>query len=63
MSQVAHVLANDTGEPAAFWSARLRELLDGGANPTLEELIRIEGLLSTPRPASGDTSRDDPPLL
>lgn len=63
MSQVAHVLAAGTGDSAAFWSARLRELLDGDANPTLEELIRIEGLLSTPRPPADDPSRDAPPLF
>jgi len=52
LSQVAQVLATDTGSTATFWSTRLRELLEGAANPTLEELIRIEGLLATPRPPS-----------
>ena len=52
LSQVAQVLATDTGDTATFWSARLRDLLEGTANPTLEELIRIEGLLATPRPPS-----------
>lgn len=49
LTQIATVLAHDLGGSADSWTARLREILDGAANPSLDLLIRIEGFLSVPR--------------
>ncbi len=59
LTQIATVLASDLGGTPDQWTARLREILDGSANPSLDLLIRIEGFLSTPR----DTTPEPGPSL
>ena len=46
LSQTALVLSQEDGGSCEEWSARLRNLLDGGETPSLELLTRIDAILS-----------------
>ena len=55
LTQTATALAASEGGTVEHWRGRLREILDGGEQPSIELLTRIDALLagpSTPRPNS-----------
>lgn len=54
LSQVAAVLALESGEPSDTWRQRLRDLLDGGGTPSLDLLMRIDLILAKPSKCSMD---------
>lgn len=58
LSQLATILAAETGETPEQWSLRLRELLDGGDPPSLDLLMRIDLLLSAPATPAAKSGGD-----
>ncbi len=46
LTQTATVLANEQGGTPEEWCFRLRTLLEGGENPSLDLLTRIDALLA-----------------
>lgn len=50
LSEIALILALEDGSGHDEWRGRLRELLEGGATPSLDLLMKIDALLARSKP-------------